>query len=136
MIGLDTNVLVRYLIQDDARQANAAAILITRHCSKEQPGRIGLVVLCELVWVLSRAYRFSSSEIADVIEKLLQTAELEIESADVAWAALRIYRSAGAGFADAVIGLCNHQAGCELTATFDTTAAQLPMFSNVAQLIR
>jgi predicted nucleic-acid-binding protein len=135
LIGLDTNVLVRYLIQDDARQASAAAKLIARRCSKEQPGRISLVVLCELVWVLSRAYRFSSQQIAGVIEKLLQTAELEIESADIAWAALRSYRSAAAGFADAVIGLCNHQAGCELTATFDATAAQLPMFRNVVQLI-
>jgi predicted nucleic-acid-binding protein len=135
VIGLDTNVLVRYLVQDDARQANAAAKLIARHCSKEQPGRISLVVLCELVWVLSRAYRFSSPTIAGVIEKLLQTAELEIESADIAWAALRLYRSADAGFADAVIGLCNQQAGCQLTATFDAGAARLATFSDVTQLI-
>jgi len=135
VIGLDTNVLVRYLVQDDARQASAAAKLIVRHCSKEQPGRVSLVVLCELVWVLSRAYRYAPQEIAGVIEKLLQTAELDIEDADIAWAALRLYRSEGAGFADAVIGLCNQQAGCRFTATFDAAAAQLASFRDVAQLI-
>jgi predicted nucleic-acid-binding protein len=135
VIGLDTNVLVRYLVRDDARQAGAAAKLIARHCSKEQPGRVSLVVLCELVWVLSRAYRYAQPEIGAVVEKLLQTAELDIESADIAWAALRLYRSEGAGFADAVIGLCNQQAGCQLTATFDTAAARLAPFREVEQLI-
>jgi predicted nucleic-acid-binding protein len=135
VIGLDTNVLVRYLVQDDARQASAAAKLIARHCSKEQPGRISLVVLCEMVWVLSRAYRYSLRDIAGVVEKLLQTAELDIEDADIAWAALRLYRSEGAGFADAVIGLCNRRAGCEVTATFDAAAARLATFRAVGQLI-
>jgi predicted nucleic-acid-binding protein len=135
VIGLDTNVLVRFLVQDDARQANAAAKLIARHCSKEEPGRVSLVVLCELVWVLSRAYRFSSSAIGGVIENLLQTAELDIENADTAWAALRLYRLEGAGFADAVTGLRNRHAGCQVTATFDAAAARLATFSDVAQLI-
>jgi predicted nucleic-acid-binding protein len=135
VIGLDTNVLVRYLVQDDARQAVAAAKLIARHCSKEQPGRVSLIVLCELVWVLARAYRYALPDIAGVVEKLLQTAELDIEDADIAWAALRLYRSEGAGFADAVIGLRNRQAGCEVTATFDAAAARLGTFRNVAQLI-
>jgi predicted nucleic-acid-binding protein len=135
LIGLDTNVLVRYLIRDDIAQASAAAKLIARHCSREQPGRVTLVVLCELVWVLSRAYRFSSLDIAGTIEKLLQTAELEIEDADTAWAALRLYRSEGADYADAVIGLCNRKAGCEVTATFDAAAAQRANFGNVARLI-
>lgn len=135
MIGLDTNVLVRYLVQDDAAQADDAAKLIARHCSKEEPGRISLVVLCELVWVLSRAYRFSASQIAGTLEKLLQTAELDIEDPDTAWVALRLYRLEDAGYADAVIGLRNRQAGCEVTATFDAAAAKLATFSDVAQLI-
>jgi len=135
LIGLDTSVLVRYLVQDDADQGGAAAKLISCHCSKEEHGRVGLVVLCELVWVLSRAYRFSALQIAATIEKLLQTAELEIEDADTAWAALRLYRSENAGYADAVIGLRNRQAGCEVTATFDATAAKLAAFSDVARLI-
>jgi predicted nucleic-acid-binding protein len=135
LIGLDTNVLVRYLVQDDARQAVDAAKLLARHCSKEEPGRISLVVLCELAWVLSRAYRFSAPQIAGTIEKLLQTAELEIEDADTAWAALRLYRLESADYADAVIGLRNRQAGCEVTATFDVAAAKLATFSDVARLI-
>jgi predicted nucleic-acid-binding protein len=135
LIGLDTNVLVRYLVQDDADQADAAGKLIDRHCSKEEPGRISLVVLCELVWVLSRAYRYSAAQIAGTLESLLQTAELEIEDAETAWAALRLYRLENAGYADAVIGLRNRRAGCEVTATFDAAAAKLATFSDVARMI-
>jgi predicted nucleic-acid-binding protein len=87
------------------------------------------------VWVLARAYRFSVPQISGTLEKLLQTAELEIEDADTAWAALRLYRLENAAYADAVIGLCNRKAGCEVTATFDGAATRLATFRDVAQLI-
>lgn len=124
MIGLDTNVLVRYLMQDDAAQAAKASRLIERF-SAEEPGYIVLVVLVELVWVLEGSYGIERARIAAALELLLRTRELRVEQAEAAWHAVRVYRESRADFADALIARCAVAAGCERTLTFDRDAARL-----------
>lgn len=87
------------------------------------------MVLVELVWVLESAYGYTAESIASVVEALLRTQRLTIEASSAAWAALDAYR-AGADFADALIGITNHDAGCDTTVTFDQrTAKRLPHFA-------
>ena len=124
MIGLDTNVLVRYLVQDDARQAAVATRQIeANRCF------INSIVLCELVRVLNAAYGYDRREIAGVIEKILMTAEFEIENTDHAWAALKYYQGTKADFADCLIAHTNRARGCEKTISFDKRAAALSGFA-------
>ena len=128
MIGLDTNILVRYLVEDDAKQASKAAHLIETRCTEDSPGFVNRVVLCELVWVLESAYDYPRATVAATLESLLRTAELEIDTAEAAWPALAVYRSSGVDFSDAFIGRLNRNAGCDATATFDKGAARLDDF--------
>lgn len=123
MIALDTTVLVRYIIQDDVRQAGQAANLIESRCTAESPGTVDIMVLCELVWVLESAYEYDRSAVAMVLRQLLGVAELVVAEADQAWAALRAYESHGGDFSDQLLGIRNHAAGCEATFTFDRRAA-------------
>jgi predicted nucleic-acid-binding protein len=124
VIGLDTNVLVRYLVQDDARQAEKATKLIEKECSTDAPGWIDHIVLCELVWVLDSAYGYSRSLIAGVVAQILASAELRVESSDQVRAALRAFVAETADFADFLIGIRNRDQGCTATVTFDKKAAR------------
>ncbi len=92
MIGLDTNLLVRYIVQDDLDQARVATAILESQCTVEDPGFVNCIVLCELVWVLESSYRYPKNLIAQKIEDLLKVGELEIEDRDEAWSALQIYR--------------------------------------------
>lgn len=125
MIGLDTNVLVRILTEDDPEQADRADALIKAHCSKRSPGWINRIVLCELVWVLEGVYHCPRSEVAGVLRQLLETADLEIEDHALAWSAAEIYRTTGIDFSDALLVTSNRDNGCEWTATFDRKASDL-----------
>jgi len=124
MIGLDTNVLVRYIAQDDPIQSKKATALI-ESLTADSPGYVTLVALVEVVWVLGRAYGADRSEIALVVETLLRTKELVVEAADTVWKALRLYAGSSADFADCLIERACHEAQCEYTATFDTKAAKI-----------
>jgi predicted nucleic-acid-binding protein len=128
VIGLDTNVLVRYLVQDDPGQARKAARLIRRECTRESPGFINRIVLCEIVWVLEAAYGYSKQEIAGVLEKVLRTSQLQVEDVQAAWTAFRLYQKSRADFADCLLGAVNRQHGCERTVTFDRQAGELTGF--------
>ncbi len=119
MIGLDANVLVRYIVQDHRQQSGAAARLVESQCSVDNPGWIDTIVLCELVWVLESAYGYSRNIIADVLRQLLGTAELVPDNPSQAWCALRAYESGAADFSDYLIGVRKHDNGCEATYTFD-----------------
>lgn len=125
MIGLDTNVLVRYLVQDDPAQSRKATQLIARECTREEPGFINRIVLCELVWVLESAYGYSKDTIAGVVEKVLQTSQFQIEDVQAAWTAFRLYQKGKADFADCLLGTINRSHGCERTVTFDQKAGKL-----------
>jgi predicted nucleic-acid-binding protein len=123
MIGLDTNVLVRYFAQDDVEQAKRATDLI-ESLTTDRPGYVTQVTLVEVVWVLARAYRLERAEIAQVIETALRTKELLIEAAETVWKALRLFTTSSADFADCLIERACHKAGCDYTATFDKTASR------------
>lgn len=131
MIGLDTNILVRIMTNDDPPQVQAAHQLIQQHCSAEQPGFINHIVLCELLWVLERGYDYPRVQIAAAVERLLRTKGLVMENRDAVWNALRYYRQQGGDFADCLIGEKNRQARCDTTYTFDQRAAKMPKFTLV-----
>jgi predicted nucleic-acid-binding protein len=114
MKGLDTNVLVRYLVRDDPEQSRIAARYIEAGVCY-----INAIVLCELVWVLESAYRYPRNIVASTMEKILMTGDFEIEDRDTAWQALADYRGTKADFADCLIVRRNTVAGCEETGTFD-----------------
>ena len=125
MIGLDTNVLVRYVVQDDPRQTAMVAHLIEHTLdSVEQPGFIASVVLCELVWVLESNYGYPREQIAEGLQQLFEVDRFRFEAPGLIWHALDGYR-AGADFADAMLALINEQAGCDYTASFDRKAARM-----------
>jgi predicted nucleic-acid-binding protein len=123
VIGIDTNVVVRFLVQDDEVQSPIATRFMSR-LSRERPGFISAVVLAEIVWVLSRAYKASREDIAKAVEGLLRSAELIVENADASYRALGVYRaSKSAEFADALIAQTAALAGAKETVTFDEDAA-------------
>ena len=123
MIGLDTNVVVRFLAQDDEVQSPIATRYISR-LRQDRPGFISSVVLAEITWVLSRAYKASRDEISEAVEGLLRSAELVIENAEAAYRALAVYRASNAAeYADALIAQVAVLAGAEETVTFDKKAA-------------
>ena len=122
MIGLDTNVVVRYITNDDPAQAAAAARVIDS-LSPDAPGFLSLVVLVELVWVLEISYGFKKKEITRALETLLRSKELLVERAEIAWQALRSFSAGNADFADCLIEQSGHAAGCQHTLTFDQRAA-------------
>lgn len=129
MIGIDTNVLVRYIVHDDPADARVATKIIERDCSADDPGYVSLVVLCELAWVLDRGYGYERAQVGQVIQGILSVVELEVESRDLAWAALRQFEARRADFADYVIGLVARKGGAATTVTFDRRAADGDLFT-------
>lgn len=128
MIGIDTNVLVRHLVQDDPGQSRKATQLITNQCTRDDPGFINRIVLCELVWVLESAYGYPKDTIVVVLDKLMRTSQLKIEDAQAAWTAFRMYQKGKADYADCLLGATNRTAGSERTVTFDHPASKLEGF--------
>lgn len=125
MVGLDTNVLVRYIVRDDPAQAARADACIEGKCSRDAPGFIAQVVLVELVWVLARGYGYTSSQVREVLFALLTSEELMVDTPDVVNAALTAFASSNADFADCLIGAVNSRSGCSETWTFDRKASRL-----------
>jgi len=125
MIGIDTNVLIRYLAQDDALQSPVASRLIDGF-TRDAPGFISQVVLVETVWVLTRVYKITRAAIADTVETLLRARELVVDNAEIGYLALATYRATKADFSDALIAHSGLLAGCAETLTFDQAAANAP----------
>jgi len=128
MIGLDTNVLVRYLAQDDPRQSAKAREIFERQLSEENPGFISIPAMVETVWVLDRAYGLSSGEIAAAVERILQTDVLVVEHEQIVFTAMIAMKDRAGSFADAVIAELGAKAGCAYTLTFDEKALRLAGF--------
>jgi predicted nucleic-acid-binding protein len=126
--GLDTNVLVRYLTQDDPRQSRRANALVAEAVSGGERLFVSTVVLCELVWVLRGAYALDKATIVSALERILATAQLEIDQKDVVREGLEDYRVGGGDFADYVVGRRGREAGCERTATFDRRLKSSDLF--------
>lgn len=123
MITLDTNVLVRFLVQDDAKQGQAAADLVETLTETDQ-GYICREVIIELVWVFERAYKMTRAQIAPVIEGLLSSREFLVENSDRVGLALARYETGGAGFSDQMILLAGTDVGCSYLVTFDKKLAR------------
>ncbi len=128
MIGLDTNVLVRYLTQDDPVQAAKAAQIFERRLTLNNPGFISVVVMVETVWVLDRAYGLRNSAIAAIVERLLQVEVLVIENEQEVYTAMVVLKQGRGSFADALIAELGARAGCKHTLTFDKRALRLAGF--------
>jgi predicted nucleic-acid-binding protein len=124
VIGLDTNVLLRYLLRDDPVQATRAA----RELERDEKFLIDGIVLCEAVWVLDAGYGFSRAAIAAALERIVATAQFEIDDHDVVLAALEDFRRSAADFSDCLIGRRNRRAGASETVTFDRTLKSLSGF--------
>jgi predicted nucleic-acid-binding protein len=122
MIGLDTNVLVRYIMQDDAKQAALASRLV--ESLADSTGFIPLIVIAELSWVLSSAYSLSRQQLAEALEGVLRSKEWVVERADIVWQAVRLFQSGSADFADCLIFRSAAAARCEKTMTLDRDAAK------------
>ena len=123
MIGLDTNVLVRYFAQDNAKQSSAASRLIESLTTVSR-GFIPSVVLAETVWVMEDIYGANPEGIATIVETLLRTETLIVQDTEVAWRALSQYRTGTADFADCLIERTCAERGCRQTFTFDRRAAR------------
>ena len=126
MIGLDNNIVVRYLAQDDPVQSAKATRLLERRLREENPGFVSVVAMVETVWVLERAYRLRDAIIADAIERMLQADVLVVESEQEVFTAMIALKEGRGSFADALIGALGAKAGCSRTLTFDAKAARLP----------
>jgi predicted nucleic-acid-binding protein len=123
MIGLDTNVLVRFIVRDDPAQSRLADQIIQGSCTQDDPGVVQPLVLCELVWVLARGYGYDRSAISSVLRQILAVRELRVVESERAWQALNLYERGRGDFADYLIGLANAEAGAARTVTFDCAAA-------------
>lgn len=131
MIGLDTNVLVRFLVHDDPAMAERAERAIRERCSPEQPGYINHIVLCELAWVLERAYDYRRADIANVLDALCRATDFRVQEIEIVREAIASFVVGRAHFADLLLGLTNRAAGCEATLTFDKEAAAVDLFAPI-----
>jgi predicted nucleic-acid-binding protein len=128
MNGLDTNILIRYLTQDDPIQSPKATEIIERRFTRESPGFISLVTMAETVWVLGSVYELPDREIADTVERILQADTLQVQNEQQVFTAMVALRRGWGGFADALIAALGAWAGCDSTLTFDKKALRLAGF--------
>jgi predicted nucleic-acid-binding protein len=128
MIAIDTNVLVRYLTQDDSEQAQIVNKLLEKYGGYPQSIFINNIVICELTWVLERGYKYSKSQIISVVRSIFSTLEFSFEHHNVLWLALEEYELKNIDFSDSLISQLNKYYGCEKTFTFDKVAAKNNLF--------
>ena len=131
MIGLDTNILIRYVTQDHPVQSAKATEILERRLTPRNPGFVSVVAMVETVWVLDRAYGLTAQEIAAAVERMLQVEVLAIENEQAVFSAMVALKQGRGSFADALIAEIGTQAGCIRTLTFDQKALRLPGFQLV-----
>ena len=127
MIGVDTNVLVRWLTADDATAYKRVVRLVAD--SGDDGLYLSDTVLVELVWVLTRTYRLGRMEALETLEALLDTRQFVCADRGLCLEALRLAQESGCDFADALAAVAKREAGCETTLTFDQKAARLPLMT-------
>jgi predicted nucleic-acid-binding protein len=128
MLGIDTNVLVRYLVRDDEAQFTRARRLIKREAGAGEAVFVSLVVLAETEWVLRSRYGAPKGEVLAAISGLLDAMDVRFEDEPAVEEALYLWKDGPADFADCLIGAHNRRLGCRATATFDSNAVKLPTF--------
>ena len=131
MIGLDTNILVRYLAQDDPVQSPTATKILEDRLTETTPGFVSVIAMVETVWVLDRAYGFTAEEIAAAVERLLQLDVLMVENEQEVFSAMVALKQRRGSFADALIVELGARVGCTRTLTFDQKALRLVGFELV-----
>jgi predicted nucleic-acid-binding protein len=119
VIALDTNVLVRFLVEDDPSQTEKARGVLQRAVDSNSSCFISDIVMCEIVWVLESSYKFRRPEISQVLGRLLRTTHLAFSSSEQLARCLEAYRTGRGGFADYLIREHARAKGCEVVATFD-----------------
>ena len=124
MIGLDTNIMLRYLVQDDPAQSPKATEVIERRLTKEDPGFVSLVCILEIVWVLGSLYKRSRVEIAKHVEMILAADTLQVQNEQEVYQAVVALRNGSGTFEDALVGALGSWWGCSATLTFDEGAAR------------
>lgn len=129
MIGIDTNVLLRFLVRDDPTQFERARRLIQREAAAGEPVMVSLPVLLEAEWVLRSRYDLPKAAIVGALSALLDTADVAFEDEPGVEMALYEWKDSTAEFADCLIGAHNRRLGCRTTATFDVKAARLASFA-------
>ncbi len=127
MIGLDTNIIIRYLTQDDPQQSKSAEYIIETELDSKNQGFISLIVLIEVIWVLKTCYQQSKPELYHIVESLLTTKQLIIEKSDNAYKALRIWQKGNGDYSDALIAVLSQENGCAYILTFDKKAVSAGM---------
>ena len=135
MIGLDTNVLIRYIVQDDEKQSRLATAFIENQCSAENPAFINEITLCEVVWVLKRAYRYDKAIILNVIKQLLNSNDLQLASYQAVVLTYEDYEQGKADFSAYLIARINQKSGCEMTVSFDKKACDSQGFKLLDKLL-
>lgn len=129
MLGLDTNVLVRFLVRDNEAQFDKARKLIKREVAAGHRVFVSQLVLQEAEWVLRSRYGLPKQQIVEVVSGLLDATDVQLEDEAAIEEALFTWKDAAADFADCLIGARNRRLGCRATATFDAKAAKLPGFT-------
>ncbi|NCD35101.1 MAG: PIN domain-containing protein [Spartobacteria bacterium] len=129
MIGLDTNVLVRFLVQDDPDQCALVDQYIDAASQRGECFIISPVVLCELVWVLETAYDCTRLEVAEALEVILRTSQFDFIDKKSLWDAWHDYNNGKADFSDYYIGRNYRQAGADTTLTFDKALKRSEAFT-------
>jgi len=131
MLGVDTNVLVRYLTRDDKSQYARARRVIDRELAKGEPVLVSLLVLLETEWVLRSRYELAKEDIVAAFSALLDTADLAFEDEPSVENAIYSWKDSVADFADCLIEARNRRLGCRATATFDGRALKVPGYISV-----
>lgn len=127
MIGLDTNVIVRYLTNDDPEQFKLAENILETELNSHNQGFISLIVLIETVWVLKSCYQQDKDSLIHIIESLLTTKQIYIEKSDYAFRALRLWQKGNGDYSDALITIISNENNCEYILTFDKKATSVGM---------
>jgi predicted nucleic-acid-binding protein len=129
MIAIDTNILIRYITQDDQQQAEAAENLLATYNNKPQSIFINNIVLCEFIWVLEKGYKYTQEQISSTIRIILSTEEFAFEYHNVLWLALEEYELKNTDFSDSLISKLNHNLGYKQTFSFDKSAVKNNLFT-------
>jgi len=124
VIGLDTNVLVRYLAQDEQLQSAVATQLIEGNLTAGAQGFVSVVTLIEVVWVLQGCYKCTKEEVLEILGRLLRVKQLVVQDAEIVWQAVRVFKAGQADFSDCLIERMGHAHECEYTVTFDKAAVK------------
>jgi len=129
LIGLDTNVLIRYLTQDDKVQSSKASRFIEQQLTDKEPGFINYIVLVETVWVLESCYDASKQSLVNIIYQLASTRQIVLQNAEIVLKSLKLYESSNIDYADALLSTINIDNGCTTTVSFDKKAGKVDTFS-------